>query len=232
MSSNIPEDKDSLERFLFDENFSEEDITKRQWQIINAATKIFAEKGFEGARTSEIAKEADVAEGTIFRYYKTKKDILMGLVLPLIIKFFRPLILKSAEQIVQNEADKAIEEVLQSLFLDRLDLIENNLPLVKTVFIESSYHPELLNIVQNEIGAKIIPFISAFIEDNIKNDNFREIDPLVITRTLMSLLMGYIVFTNIFPETFKIESDEDEIKKIIDIFLHGAGNKNSRIEEA
>lgn len=232
MNSNIPEDKDSLERFLFDENFSEEDITKRQWQIINAATKIFAEKGFEGARTSEIAKEADVAEGTIFRYYKTKKDILMGLVLPLIIKFFRPLILKSAEQIVQNEEDKPIEEVLQSLFLDRLDLIENNLPLVKTVFIESSYHPELLNIVQNEIGAKVIPFISAFIEDNIKNDNFREIDPLVITRTLMSLLMGYIVFTNIFPETFKIESDEDEIKKIIDIFLHGAGNKNSRIEEA
>jgi AcrR family transcriptional regulator len=230
MNSNTPEDKDSLEKFLFDERFSEEDITKRQWKILNAAIKIFSEKGFDGARTSEIAKEAEVAEGTIFRYYKTKKDILMGLILPLVIKFFRPLALKSAEQIVRNEQDKPIEEVLQKLLMDRLDLLEHNLPLIKTVFIESSYHPELLNIIQQEIGPRVIPFINAFIETNIKNNNFRELEPLVIVRTLMSLLMGYIVFTNTFPEFSKMGSDEDEIKKIIDIFLYGVANKDNKEE--
>lgn len=231
MNSNIPEDKDILKNFSFDEKFLEEDVTKRQWQIINAAIKIFAEKGFEGARTSEIAKEADVAEGTIFRYYKTKKDILMGLVLPLVVKFFRPLILKSAEQIIQNKGDKPIEEVLQNLFIDRFDLIEHNLPLIKTVFIEASYHPELLDIVQKEIGPRVIPFVNTFVEANVKNDNFREIEPLVITRTLMSLLMGYIVLTNIFPEVFKVENHEEEMKKTIDIFLHGVAKKDSRIQE-
>lgn len=231
MNSNIPEDKASLEKFLFDEKFSEEDITKRQWRIINAAIKIFAEKGFEGARTSEIAKEADVAEGTIFRYYKTKKDILMGLILPLIVKFFRPLMLQSAEKILENRENRPVQEVLQALFLDRLDLIEHNLPLIKTVLIESSYHPELLNVVQNEIGARVIPFVSAFIENNIKSGNFREMDPLIITRTIMSLLIGNIVISNVFPATFKTGSNEEEIKKIIDIFLHGVANKKSKIEE-
>lgn len=231
MDFNIPEDKASLEKFLFDEKFSEEDITKRQWQIINAAIKIFAEKGFEGARTSEIAKEADVAEGTIFRYYKTKKDILMGLILPLIVKFFRPLMLQSAERILENKEDKPIEEVLQALFLDRLDLIEHNLPLIKTVLIESTYHPELLNVVQNEIGARVIPFVNAFIENNIKSDNFRQMDTLVITRTIMSLLIGNIVVSNVFSDTFKTGSNEEEIKKVIDILLNGVKKKNSKIEE-
>lgn len=232
MNSKIPEGKVPVEKFLFDEKFSEEDMTKRQWQILNAAIKIFAEKGFDGARTNEIAKEADVAEGTIFRYYKTKKDILMGLVIPLIIKFFRPLILKSAEQIMANEEDKPIEEVLQNLLMDRLELVKHNLPLIKTVFIEAAYHPELLSILQDEIGPRVIPFINKFIETNVKNDNFREMEPVVITRTVMSLLIGYTVLTNTFPEFFKAGDDDEEIKKIIDIFLHGVQNKNNKVEES
>jgi Transcriptional regulator len=231
MNSKIPEDKTPLEKLFFDEKFSEEDMTKRQWQILNAAIKIFAKKGFDGTRTSEIAKEADVAEGTIFRYYKTKKDILMGLVIPLVVKFFRPLILKSAEQIIENKEKKCIEEVLQSLLIDRLELVKHNLPLIKTVFVEAAHHPELLNVLQDEIGPQVIPFLNKFIEANVKNGNFREMEPVVITRTLMSLLIGYTILSNTFPEFFKAEEDGEEIKKIIDIFLHGVENKNNKIEE-
>lgn len=229
MNLQIPEDKIELEKFLFDEKFSEEEITKRQWQILNAATKIFAEKGFDGARTSEIAKEANVAEGTIFRYYKTKKDLLMGLVLPLIIKFFRPLILKSAEGIMKNEEDKPIEEVLENLLVDRLELAKSNFPLIKTVFIESAYQPELLKVLQDEIGPIVIPFINKFIEANIEKGNFKKMDSMLVTKMLMSLVVSQIVLTNTFPEFFKVENQEDEIKKMIDIFLNGI--KNSDCQE-
>lgn len=229
MNLQIPEDKIELEKFLFDDKFSEEEITKRQWQILNAATKIFAEKGFDGARTSEIAKEANVAEGTIFRYYKTKKDLLMGLVLPLIIKFFRPLILKSAGEIMKNEEDKPIEEVLENLLVDRLELAKSNFPLIKTVFIESAYQPELLKVLQDEIGPIVIPFINKFIEANIEKGNFKKMDSMLVTKMLMSLLVSQIVLTNTFPEFFKVENQENEIKKMIEIFLHGI--KNSDCQE-
>lgn len=221
MNSKTPEDKEQLEKLLFDESFSEEDISKRQWQILDAAIKMFSEKGFGETRTSEIAKEAEVAEGTIFRYYKTKKDLLIGLAIPLITKFIRPLILKSAETIMQNEQGKPVEEVLENLLIDRLELVKHNLPLIKTVFVEASYHPELFDKVQKNIGPTIIPFINKFIEANVQNENFKEIEPMVITRALMSLLGGYVLLTNIFPEFFKIGDDEEEIKKIVDIFLNG-----------
>ncbi len=48
-------------------------------QIIEAAVKVFAKKGFYNAKVSEIAREASVADGTIYLYFKNKDDILISL---------------------------------------------------------------------------------------------------------------------------------------------------------
>jgi TetR/AcrR family transcriptional regulator, fatty acid metabolism regulator protein len=47
-------------------------------KIIAAATKVFAKKGFFTARISDIAKEAKVADGTIYLYFNNKYDILLS----------------------------------------------------------------------------------------------------------------------------------------------------------
>lgn len=50
---------------------------KNKYQrILSAAVKVFAEQGFHQATISKIAKEAGVADGTIYLYFKNKKDIL------------------------------------------------------------------------------------------------------------------------------------------------------------
>ena len=54
------------------------DENKHQ-KILHAAIKVFSEKGFYNSRVSEIAKEADVADGTIYLYFKNKDDILISL---------------------------------------------------------------------------------------------------------------------------------------------------------
>jgi len=48
-------------------------------RIIKAALKVFAKKGFYNSRVSEIAKEAEIADGTIYLYFKNKDDILISL---------------------------------------------------------------------------------------------------------------------------------------------------------
>jgi AcrR family transcriptional regulator len=47
--------------------------------ILDAATRLFAERGLTAAPTSEISKQAGVAEGTLFTYFKTKDDLLNAL---------------------------------------------------------------------------------------------------------------------------------------------------------
>src|SRR6267154_277446 len=47
--------------------------------ILDAATRLFAERGLTDAPTSEISKQAGVAEGTLFTYFKTKDDLINAL---------------------------------------------------------------------------------------------------------------------------------------------------------
>jgi TetR/AcrR family fatty acid metabolism transcriptional regulator len=51
---------------------------KRQ-RILDAAVKVFAKKGYHGAKVAEIAKKAGVADGTIYLYFRNKEDILVSL---------------------------------------------------------------------------------------------------------------------------------------------------------
>ena len=52
----------------------------KESSILDAAEKTFAQVGFDGAKVSEIARAASVAEGTVYLYYKNKQDLLAGVV--------------------------------------------------------------------------------------------------------------------------------------------------------
>ena len=52
----------------------------KESSILDAAEKIFARVGFDGAKVSDIARAASVAEGTVYLYYKNKQDLLAGVV--------------------------------------------------------------------------------------------------------------------------------------------------------
>ena len=55
-------------------------VEAKESSILDAAEKIFARSGFDGAKVSEIARAASVAEGTVYLYYKNKQDLLAGVV--------------------------------------------------------------------------------------------------------------------------------------------------------
>ncbi len=52
--------------------------TKKQW-IIQAAIEVFSKNNFKNSTISEIAQKADVAEGTIYQYFKNKEDLFFSI---------------------------------------------------------------------------------------------------------------------------------------------------------
>ena len=54
-------------------------VNDKRKDLLSAALRLFAENGFHGTPTSKIAKEAGVANGTLFHYYKTKEDLIVSL---------------------------------------------------------------------------------------------------------------------------------------------------------
>ncbi len=54
-------------------------ISARRNQVLDAAAKVFAEKGFHPTTIKDIAKEAGIADGTIYNYFENKTALLLGI---------------------------------------------------------------------------------------------------------------------------------------------------------
>ncbi|WP_440946029.1 TetR/AcrR family transcriptional regulator [Methanosarcina sp. T3] len=56
-----------------------EQIKDKKTAIMDAALKLFTERGFHGTSTAQISKDAGVATGTLFNYFPTKEDLINSL---------------------------------------------------------------------------------------------------------------------------------------------------------
>ena len=59
-------------------NRRERRIAARKAQILYAAAQVFSRQGYERATTREIADIADVSEGTLYNYFNSKRELLIG----------------------------------------------------------------------------------------------------------------------------------------------------------
>src|SRR6476661_2732711 len=50
--------------------------TGKRESILRAATKVFARNGYFNSKVADIARQADVADGTVYLYFKSKEEIL------------------------------------------------------------------------------------------------------------------------------------------------------------
>lgn len=98
---------------------------EKRIRILDAALKIFASRGFYNAKVSEVAKEAGVADGTIYLYFESKDALLIAL----FEDRMQRLIARANDEIARSEGtvlDKIRQAIALhlSLVLDDPDLAE------------------------------------------------------------------------------------------------------------
>ncbi|WP_147535062.1 TetR/AcrR family transcriptional regulator [Bacillus marasmi] len=200
-----------------------DELTDKQKQILLAAIDSFSEKGYAATSTSEIAKKAGVAEGTIFRHYKTKKDLLMAIVAPTMAKFLAPFIIKDISKVLKTDYD-CFEDFLRAMIENRKVFLQQNLSLFKIILQELPFQPEL----QAQFKAHILPTVYDRIKGLIKhyqqNGSIIEIPPYSVVRLIASTIFGYLIGRYLlFPE---IDWDEEaEIERTIQFIMHGLATK-------
>lgn len=74
--------------------------SEKQERVINAALKEFAQNGYEKASTNEIIKEANISKGSLFNYFKSKKELYLFL-----FEYTTEIINKIYDEIDYNETD-------------------------------------------------------------------------------------------------------------------------------
>lgn len=190
---------------------SEDLIDRRKTQILEAAIKIFSEKGFEGSTTKEIARKARVSEGTIFRYFKTKKDILINLINILTEKA----LFKFIEEV---ESGLDTGEALKYLLKLHYSMITQNYQLLKTVFYEIQFHKELREAFYKNVVSKVL----AVVEKNIAEYNIRDDIPSdLAAETLLGIFLGIMMVQTMVEENGSIHDEDKKISLILDILFNG-----------
>ncbi|MBA4536961.1 TetR/AcrR family transcriptional regulator [Bacillus aquiflavi] len=116
-------------------------------QILKAAIAVFIKKGLQ-ATTQEIAKEADVAEVTLFRKFSTKQNLFKNVIKHVIENQFNPFMMEIA-------AEEDTEVFLTKIIKNRLEILSKNIPLVKMLISES-----LMGNLTDEIDFPNIIFFS------------------------------------------------------------------------
>jgi AcrR family transcriptional regulator len=192
------------------------ELSSTQQKIINAAIKVFSEKGFEGATTSEIAQEAGVAEGTIFRHFGTKKGILQGILISAVTSFQKPQIMTYLAELIEKGDARTLVHVIK----EQLNAIQQQLPLLKMLFYEAQVHTEVQEIIVDRIAKPILDLLSQSIEKQKNMGEFRRFDANLMVISLISSLWGYVVWKQIAPEQ-EILDEEEALEQLLNIWLKG-----------
>ena len=185
-------------------------IAARQEQILDAAAHVFSHVGYERATTREIAEAADVSEGTLYNYFKSKRELLIA-----IAKNYAD---EVAADIATTEAE-SIEDMLaqlmekrfkvgreRRLFLVFLHEARNNAD-VHQYYVEGAIH-------------RIIDATESRLKTLIESGKMRDVDPNVAARTMSAAIMGFAALFEL-GVTVNHTSPSKLGQQVTDIFING-----------
>ncbi len=198
--------------------------TEKQLKIIQAATEIFSEKGYSAASTSEIAQRAGVAEGTIFRHYKTKRDLLLSIVGPILAKTVAPLFMRDFAKIL-DQPYAEIEDFYKTVLRDRLNFARKNAKILRIVIQELPFQPELLSQVKVLFSQYVFERIGRLYAHFQEQGQIMEAPSFRIIRFSVTTIVGMVLTHSILLPEIPID-DEEEINWTIDVLLHGIAKRH------
>lgn len=197
--------------------------TDKHAKILEAAIEIFSEKGFAATSTSEIAQKAGVAEGTIFRHYKTKKDLLLSIAGPIATKLVAPFLMRDFAKLLDLPYNQA-DEFFRAIARDRIVFARKNAKLIKILFHEVPFQPELMEQVKSLLTNIVVTRVEKIVIHFQEQGQIIEAPPWRVIRTAVSMFIGMILFHVFLVPEFPFD-EEEEIDRTLDILMHGIARR-------
>ena len=192
----------------------------KQQQILESAIKLFAEKGYANTSTNEIAKEAGVAEGTLFRYYKTKETLLLALIVP----FMQEMVPKIAEDVVgiiKLQVFESFEDLLRFFIINRINFIKGSNKIFQIFVKEVLYRDSLRNELIPHMNPQILNYLNDMLNNFKARGEIKNLPNEVIVRMVGTFLMGYFVSRFILIPENMLKNEDEEIEILIELILNG-----------
>ena len=185
----------------------------KRLSILDAAAEVFSRKDFHEVLTDEIAAEAGVGKGTIYRYFRSKDDL-----------YFATLV-RGFEQLAQAfpmpaPPDCTPSKRLERIAVDVLKVFWNRRPF----YMLLQRDEKLLQNRENEIKKKragLERIIQETIERGVDHGEFRKVDSRVAANLFLGMIRSALIYHR------ESETAAAYASQIADLFLRGIGREPS-----
>jgi TetR/AcrR family fatty acid metabolism transcriptional regulator len=183
-------------------------------QIIEAAVRVFARKGYYNSRVSDIAREAGIAAGTIYLYFRTKDDILVTLFRDKMAQF-----VGSLHKAIADEPDAVSK--LSRLIRLHFEMLEEDPQLAEVVQVELRQGQKFFRGASSHEIASYFALITSVLEEGVAEGRFRAGLPVKVTTKALFGAMDQMATSWVLGKRgYRLADTADALA---DIFLRGLG---------
>jgi AcrR family transcriptional regulator len=188
-------------------------IDRRRGEILAAAARTFAEKGYANTTTREIADAADVAEGTLYNYFANKREILLA------IAHETEAPMEAAVMATEHIRDR---ESVVALVEHALDLQESQVNFWRSLLAEAWVDDAILQQFVAIRLQRTHRRLTAFIAERVADGTFRPVEPGLTAQMIMGIFVGLIA-----PEVRGISGSRAPVERhalaqaLVDLILDG-----------
>jgi len=190
----------------------------RPGEILDAALKVFAEKGFAAARMEDIARRAGVTKGTIYLYFPGKEDVFKQLVREAVGNTLTTVTADVATY--EGSARFLLRMVLTTMGTVLLDSDKVVLP--KIVIAESANFPWLAEFYRFEVIERGLGLMTSLIQRGIDRGEFRPLPPEHVARVFVAPMLLSAIWRAVFSHLDPVPYDfKGLLATHLDIFFRG-----------
>ena len=200
----------------------EREYLAHRGEILSAAEKVFAAKGFFSTTMSDIAREAEFGTGSLYKYFKSKEDLYVTLIDEKVEEINGPV----KAELSRNAA--AVERIKKVLGL-QFEFFERNRDFFR---IYTSERNRFEWTVKDELGKDLhekmvayIHLLAGVMKQGIEKGEFKPLDPMDLAHALVGIVNSFVFEWIISRESYPLISKLDTV---LQIFLGGVHQTERR----
>ncbi len=189
---------------------------QRKQEILDAALTLFAEKGYEATSTRALAHHLKVSESLIFRYFESKRDILLDLVdTPALREFEAEL----TSTLAAPETDE--EERWSRVFTGLLRYLRKNRSLIRVLYDEAQRDREVAGVFYDKVLSGLGEPIQRHFDARVASGEYREFDTLILRRAFFGAALNIVIAEDWLHLEDKLPSDERTGQELARALIRG-----------
>jgi AcrR family transcriptional regulator len=191
-------------------------VEDRREQILEAALRVFARKGFARSTNKDIATEAGITPGLIYHYFDSKEALLQA-----VIEGASPV--QSIRALPPEALAQPAEIFLRFVLQQMLEIAESEpfLQLIRVV-VPEFLHNQNFSLVSSATLQEATEFLEHYLAAKMDSGELRQADPAMTAQVIMGSVSGFVLRRQVLHDAAALQYTHEQIVEgILATTLHG-----------